>query len=46
MQVKEQLPVRMDMGVNEHEHERLSRITIRHTFNKGTASNKKGHECK
>ena len=33
--VKEQLVVRKDMDVNEHE--RLSNITLRHNLSKGTA---------
>ena len=42
IQAKEQLVVRKDMDVNEHE--RLSNITLRHKF-KGTACSKKGYEC-
>ena len=45
IKVKEQLVVRKDMDVNEHE--RLSNITLRHTNqSKGTACSKKRYRCK
>jgi hypothetical protein len=43
IQAKEQLVVRQDMDVNEHE--RLSNITLGHKF-KGTTCSKKGYGCK
>jgi hypothetical protein len=39
IKVKEQLVVRNDMDVNEHE--RLSNITLRHKLKKGTACSEK-----
>ena len=42
---KEQLVVRKDMDVNEHE--RLSNFTLKDTnYRKGTACSKKGYGCK
>ena len=45
IKVQEQLVVRKDMDVNEHE--RLSNLTLKDTnYRKGTACSKKGYGCK
>ena len=42
--MKEQLVVRKDMDVNEHE--RLSNFTLDTNYRDGTACSKKGYGCK